>query len=147
MKSKLFFLFVLLVAFVTPNLLCHSKEDAFQKSLDDTQNEMYKKIVKERKKIALHSIGIGIIVASVSAFILTKLFDDKLFIYAATVSIFLFVMQKVYFLTPKSNYIVKHLKNTEQTNLWMDQYRSMQICYHGTISVLFSLVIFGVILL
>lgn len=150
-KYRFPFLILVVVLLVTsiPLLLCSPKEAEFQHSLDAKQTQIYKKIVKERKKIGTYSLIYGVLTGILMALLLEKYLNTsqrthRVLIYLASVASFIFVAQKFYILYPKSTYMIHHLRQENQLKLWMDQYRGMQICFHGTMSIVVVLALFGV---
>lgn len=40
-----------------------------------------------------------------------------------------------YLLSPKSDWMLNHIKDPEQTKAWLYMYRSMQVYYHGGLAL------------
>ena len=81
--------------------------------------DIYKKIVEERKEIYAKGMILGIILA-----LLTK--DPCNFVIVVMGTTFLF-----YTIHPKSTYMVEHLKTSEEIKTWVKEYRHMQLTWYS----------------
>jgi len=81
--------------------------------------DIYKKIVEERKDIYAKGMILGILLA-----LLTK--DPCNFIIVVMGTTFLF-----YTLHPKSTYMVEHLKTNSEIKTWVKEYRHMQVSWYS----------------
>jgi len=86
----------------------------FEKSLDEDQTKIYTKIRNERLYIYLFATFLGMVLGVMNR-------SDK----CLAVSSALFTQIFVYKIWPKSDYMLNHTKNNEQSKLWMKQYTHM----------------------
>ena len=86
----------------------------FEKSLDEEQTKTYTKIKNERLYIYIFATVLGMIIGVMNR-------SDK----CLAVSSALFTQIFVYKIWPKSDYMLNHTNNNEQSKLWMKQYTHM----------------------
>ena len=108
------------------------KDPLFQ-LLSETNKKRYINIANERKDIYLKGFGLGFIASIIALFLLN---NNKMFKVTKLVNI-CFVLATsftvnyfFYILHPKSDYMVLHLKNSEEKKAWLDIYKTMQFNYH-----------------
>jgi hypothetical protein len=91
--------------------------------------EIYKNIASERRNIYLYGLLIGLILA----FVLLKMrIIPAANLYhriAVSLAVTITVSALVYSLTPKSDYMLRHLKTPEQTVAWLNVYKNMKQSY------------------
>lgn len=100
--------------------------------LSNEQREKYYKIKNERRNIFLTGYGVGLIL---SLFVLFyKIYQNKSLnkwiVICLTGTITFITSYFYYILTPKSNYMILHLKTKEQKKEWLNVYKQMQYNYH-----------------
>lgn len=95
--------------------------------------KMYEKISKERMHISLYGYGLGLILSLLIIFYNLKLKKDKL----NTIPLVCIVMATCfltnyfyYILSPKSDWMLNHIKSEQQIKAWLIMYREMQVNYH-----------------
>jgi len=95
--------------------------------------KMYEKISKERMHISLYGYGLGLILSLLIIFYNLKLKKNKL----NTIPLVCIVMATCfltnyfyYILSPKSDWMLNHIKSEEQIKAWLIMYREMQVNYH-----------------
>ena len=88
--------------------------------LDNKQKLIYEKIKKERLHHHLTGLGIGGILGFLV--ILTKMSITFKYCFAGIV--FLFSSSIIYYVLPKSDYMIKHLDTEEQRLAWMNVNRN-----------------------
>ena len=93
--------------------------------------DIYKKIVEERKDIYAKGMILGILLA-----LLTK--DPCNFVIVVMGTTFLF-----HTLHPKSTYMVEHLKTNSEIKTWVKEYRHMQVTWYSLFvaGLLFALIL------
>ncbi len=108
------------------------KDPLFQ-LLSETNKKRYINIANERKDIYLKGFGLGFIASIIALFLLN---NNKMFKVTKLINI-CFVLATsftvnyfFYILHPKSDYMVLHLKNSEEKKAWLDIYKTMQFNYH-----------------
>ena len=143
------------IIFLTANIYCmlcigcHETKNEFKSLLDDKQIMIYKKITEERRNIYFQGYGLGLFISLIILFyykMVPKSSSNKKIPYWSIVCIIgaitLVVNYFYYILSPKSSYMIEHLKDIEQNKAWLKIYRMMQIKYHiglifGIIAVMF----------
>lgn len=114
-------------------MFSYGKHDLFKNFnnlLNEEQKLIYKKIMKERMRLYLEGLLIGLLLGFI------YLQYSKKSIYSACVfaSIILGVNNLYYLLHPKSAYMLTHLTTTEQNVAWLEIYKFMKNrCYMGMI--------------
>ncbi len=105
----------------------------YKQSLSSDLQIRYEKIANERRAISYYGYCLGFILSLLIVFFNVKLKKNK-FDYRATVCLVLatsFVVNYFYYvLSPKSDWMLNHLQNQEQTKTWLLMYRDMQYNYH-----------------
>ena len=103
-------------------------------SLSDKAKKHYENIKRERMMIWIKSSVIGVIVA-----LLVNTFAGKMVKgqngecfnkSCMSASIFFVVQYLVYSLHPKSDWVLNHVENSEQTKLWLEHYKYMKRKWH-----------------
>tara|TARA_A100001015_G_scaffold43676_1_gene47997 strand:+ start:9082 stop:9642 length:561 start_codon:yes stop_codon:yes gene_type:complete len=103
-------------------------------SLSDKAKKHYENIKRERMMIWIKSSVIGVIVA-----LLVNTFGGKMVKgqngqcfnkSCMSASIFFVVQYLVYSLHPKSDWVLNHVENSEQTKLWLEHYKYMKRKWH-----------------
>ena len=97
----------------------------YQKSLDGELLNTYKTVVAERLRIYFTGAAIGLLLALAYLYT-TRTTGYNWCMFAA---IILVVQMFYYLLSPKSTYMVNHLRTDEQRQLWTEVYRTMQLRY------------------
>jgi hypothetical protein len=117
----------------------------FQKSLSNTENNIYKKIVQERKTIYVRGFLLGI--ASTIILLWGSILFTKYVSCGKSICLFLRQMAKAnklclgivvtfvvtygyYMLSPKSDYMILHLNDKEKRQKWLEVYKYMQSQHH-----------------
>ena len=96
-------------------------EDLFNKfmdSLDEKQQQLYNKIIKERTMIYLLGMFVGLIIGSIHFY-----YKRNICFFVCIVFVIQMIIYKIY---PKSTYMLYHLDKKDQVNKWMDIYTYMK---------------------
>lgn len=108
-----------------------SVSDKYKQQLNAQQKVAYDNIVKERLGISIKGYILGAILSFV---IIAYSYKKKSFNNKTTVCMVLatcFLTNYFYYmLSPKSDWLLKHVESKEQTQAWLQMYRSMQYQYH-----------------
>ena len=119
--------------FVSTRINKKTLKNPLFKVLNDKQKRKYMLITNERKNIYIKGFTLGLILSTLSLYILNnnKLFKmNKLsnicFILASSFTINYFF----YILYPKSDYMINHLKSYQEKQAWLEIYKKMQFNYH-----------------
>ena len=125
--------FIISSIFVCLRVDKQTLKDPLFNLLSEENKKRYINIANERKDIYLKGFGIGFIVSVIALLFLN---NNKMFKVTKLVNI-CFVLATsytinyfFYILHPKSDYMVLHLKNTEEKHAWLDIYKTMQFNYH-----------------
>jgi len=93
----------------------------------------YENISRERMMISYYGYGLGVLLSLVIIFYNKKM-KGKLLSNASLVCIVLsvsfFTNYFYYMLSPKTDWMLNHVKNPEETKTWLQMYREMQFNYH-----------------
>lgn len=124
-------------------MLYYDKENImmkFQSILNDKQNEIYQLIIKERMRLYIEGLIIGLLLG----FIYLMYSKNSMFKSCLFTLIVLGVNNGYYLLYPKSDYMVKYLETEEQRTAWLNVYTSMKHrCYIGMVLGAASYLIIG----
>ena len=106
--------------------------DIYKNQLNQTQQQAYDRIVKERLGISMKGYALG---AILSLFIILLTYKNKGMQPSSTVCIVLatcFLTNYFYYiLSPKSDWMLKHVESKEQTQAWLQMYRACSFNYHA----------------
>ena len=117
----IFYIFFLTYLFVYGITLIYSKDlQKLNSMLDDKQKAIYEKIKKERLHHFLMGLGIGGLLGF--TVILSNIKITSKFCMAGL--IVLFVMTAVYYILPKSDFMIKHLETEEKRLAWLNVSRN-----------------------
>jgi uncharacterized protein YacL len=95
---------------------------------------LYDKLSNERLKISIYGYVLGFILSLFIILYNLRLKREKLSTTSlvCTVVATCFLTNYFYYmLTPKSDWMLNHINNQEQTRLWLQMYRTMSVYYHG----------------
>ena len=114
-------------------MLYYDKENImanFQSTLNDNQNAIYQKIIKERMRLYIEGLILGLLLG----FIYLMYVKKSMYSACLFTLIVLGVNNSYYLLHPKSDYMVKYLETVEQREAWLHVYTSMKHrCYMGMV--------------
>lgn len=98
-----------------------------RKKLSDELDQIYDKIAIERRNLYFQGIILGLLIAyfSLNLFKTVNRFHRITFVLAISLPISVLY----YFLMPKSDYMLNHLKTPEQNKAWLEIYKTMQMRY------------------
>jgi uncharacterized membrane protein YkgB len=105
----------------------------YKSSLSSDLQKRYEKISSERANISYQGYGLGLIISLGIIFYNLKIKRSKMGNAAlvCTVVATAFVTNYFYYiLSPKSDWMLKHMSNQEEIKAWLLMYREMQFNYH-----------------
>jgi len=105
----------------------------YQKQLPENLQKTYQNIVDERTRIYYFGYILGFILALLVIFYNTKVRKDRFTsgsLVCFVVAISFLTNYFYYILSPKSDWMLTHIKDPEQTKAWLAMYRGMQVYYH-----------------
>lgn len=101
----------------------------YRNSLGPVQKKIYLEIVEERKRIYIHGLILGAILASL--FLWYKFNTINPLTNGCIFSSIVLVTQYFYYMTKKKEkYMLNYLTNKDQIDGWLDVYKTMQNKYH-----------------
>ena len=103
------------------------QHNLLRKTFNDELDEIYGNIVIERRN---HYVQ-GILLGSLLAFLITNMTKINNRFHRISLFILVTLMTAVvfYFLMPKSDYMLNHLKTEEQNKAWLEFYKTMKQRY------------------
>ena len=137
-------IFILAMIFMT-NLMSIGNPH-YEEQLTDDLKEVYNKIVKERTQIFYTGYGIGLFLALVLIFYNINVKKNKLgwpSMICLTVFVAFLTNYFYYVLSPKSDWMLNHIQDAEQSKAWLSMYRTMQLYYHS--SLVFGIIAVGLL--
>ena len=144
---SLLFIFSMIYMSFGPHITSPGLFTNLQNVLDKDQLSIYRSIVSERSSLHLTGYGIGFILSALIIYYNRSLPENKKITTAPLMCIVgavTFLTNYFYYiLSPKSNWMVLHLRTKEQKKQWLNVYKNMQWNYHFS----FLLGIIGVVFL
>ena len=105
----------------------------YKEKLPSDLQKRYENISEERRKISIHGYILGLIFSLFIIFYNLKMKKNNLntFSLVCTVMATCFLTNYFYYiLSPKSDWMLNHMKSEELVKAWLQMYREMQINYH-----------------
>ena len=93
----------------------------------------YDKIAEERKNISTRGYLLGLLLSGLAIYYNQVISVDKMDIsqlVCLVIVISFFTNYFYYMLSPKSDWMLNHIKTNEQNKIWLEMYRTMQFNYH-----------------
>ena len=118
--------FVFASFYLTHSTNAKMVQNDFVVSLNEGQRETYNKIIKERSGIYFQGLMLGLVLGLAYLFVRK---ERKLIDICAFASILFATSYFYYILKPKTDWILPYL-NAEQSNKWLDVYKTMSYRYH-----------------
>jgi len=105
----------------------------YKEMLSPQLQKLYEKITQERRSISYYGYGLGLLLSLCLIFYYIQVKKVKMsasaLVCMATATTFL-VHYFYYMLSPKSDWMLNHMKKQEEVNAWLQMYKSMQYNYH-----------------
>ena len=105
----------------------------YKSSLSEELQQRYEKISKERMNISYQGYALGVIISIGIIFYNLKIKSVKMNTSSlvCTVVATSFITNYFYYmLSPKSDWMLNHMNNSNEVKLWLLMYREMQFNYH-----------------
>jgi hypothetical protein len=116
-----------------PLLLNRGIVGDYRSRLPPAAQAALKVATKERAMLAFQGLVLGMIVGAIAVLLMGKRGKAAGVCVLASVA---FVVQFLYYmLSPKSAWVVKHLRSAEQRKDWVRVYREYQKAYYGSIAI------------
>jgi len=105
----------------------------YKEMLSPQLQKLYEKISQERRSISYYGYGLGLLLSLCLIFYYIKIKKVKMsgsaLVCMAAATTFL-VHYFYYMLSPKSDWMLNHMKKQEEINAWLQMYKAMQYNYH-----------------
>ena len=105
----------------------------YREKLPTNLKLLYDKLSNERLKISIYGYVLGFILSLFIIFYNLRLKREKLSntsLVCIVIATCFLTNYFYYMLTPKSDWMLNHINNPEQTKLWLQLYRTMSVYYH-----------------
>ena len=105
----------------------------YKESLPSDLQLVYDKIAKERLSISISGYLLGLVLSIIIIFYNTRVKTNRLgakSLVCIVVTTSFLTNYFYYTLSPKSDWMLNHLKTPEQNKAWLEMYRKMQYNYH-----------------
>jgi hypothetical protein len=105
----------------------------YKKTMSKALQDRYDRIANERRMISYYGYGIGLILSLVIIFYnmkLTRRNMNNMSLICVVLSTSFLTNYFYYMLSPKTDWMLNHVNNKEQTRAWLLMYRDMQYNYH-----------------
>ena len=126
-------MFLIANIFVMINVDKDNLKNNFIKLLNYDQKKLYQKLINERRNIYFQGYILGLILSFIYLYYIKQFLNKRLnnFMMICTFGFIVFITNYFYYiLTKKSTYMIEHLNNKEQTQAWLQIYKTMQFRYH-----------------
>jgi hypothetical protein len=113
-----FILYFILIAYLTIfgiTIFYHGDLEKMVTLMDDEQKLVYKMIRKERLQHYLNGLGAGVVLSLPTLYFI----KNKTSKVCASGIVLMMTAAIVYYLQPKTTFMIKHLKSQEQKEAWM----------------------------
>jgi len=130
-----FIALVIIVAMIAMTIMVSNDEfiRSYRETMPDDIKKVYDNIVYERQTIFFTGYTIGFVIAVFFIVFSINVLKQKMPVSAMVclaIVISTVVNYFYYILSPKTNYMIEHLKTEQQRQNWLKMYRSMQYYYH-----------------
>jgi len=106
----------------------------YREKLPTNLKLLYDKLSNERLKISIYGYVLGFLLSLCIIFYNLRLKREKLrniSLVCIVITTCFLTNYFYYMLTPKSDWMLNHINNPEQTKLWLQMYRAMSVYYHS----------------
>lgn len=110
----------------------------YQEQLPKELVDIYESIVEERTRIYYTGYMLGFVLSLALIVYTTQIQQSKMStssMVCTTVAIAFLTNYFYYTLTPKTKYMLEHIKTPEQTKAWLAMYKGMQYYYHAGLAI------------
>lgn len=105
----------------------------YKEKLPTNLKQLYDKISNERLKISIYGYALGFILSLCIIYYNLGLKREKIrniSLVCIVITTCFLTNYFYYILTPKSDWMLNHINNPEQTKAWLQMYRAMSVNYH-----------------
>ena len=129
--SIIFIIGMIYMTYATTNSNIMQK---YQQQLPENLRTRYQSIVAERMRIYYFGYLLGLILALLIIFYNKTIKGTRfsnLSLICLVTSVSFLTNYFYYILSPKTDWMLNHIQDGEQSKAWLQMYRSMQFYYHG----------------
>jgi uncharacterized protein YacL len=105
----------------------------YKEKLSSDLQKRYEKIAKERMNISLHGYALGLVFSLFIILYNLKMKGTKwntLSLVCTVIATCFLTNYFYYMLSPKSDWMLKHISSPEEAKAWLQMYREMSFNYH-----------------
>jgi len=110
----------------------------YREKLPTHLKNLYDKLSNERLVISIYGYVLGFILSLIIIFYNLSVKKNKLnnvSLVCIVISTCFLTNYFYYILTPKSDWMLNHINNGEQTKLWLEMYKTMSFYYHSGLAL------------
>jgi hypothetical protein len=124
---------VFIISMVYMTFSTHNVAKEYEAQLPKELIEVYGKIVAERTQIYYSGFILGVVLSMLAIYYNVKVKKTKMStmgMVCMVVAISFITSYLYYTVSPKSDYMLNHIKDEKQTKAWLEMYRQMKTNYH-----------------
>lgn len=121
--------FSLLFASFYTSISSNKEMNKFKNNISFESVKKYNEIIKERSKLYILGLIIGIILVFIINNNLKYKFFNKFHKLTTYTTIIFMTAVLFYTLSPKSDYMLNHISNNKESKAWLDIYKNMKYKY------------------
>ena len=121
--------FGLLGASFYTSISSNEESDKLKKSISPELVNIYDNISKERSSLYIHGLIVGFILVFLINYKYASQFDNKFYKTTFFILIILLTAVLYYSLMPKSDYLLNHITNNQESKAWLNIYLNMKNKY------------------
>jgi hypothetical protein len=112
-------------------MTAYSAEQTYRGKLKPSALEAYGRIVKERSTIYFQGLALGLVISYLVLFRLspTKQLTNMFHRVTLSLAIVILVSSMYYCVSPKSDYMLNHVTNGDESKAWLEMYTTMKRRY------------------
>ena len=126
-------IFVIGMIYMTNAMTNTDQLNKYKDQLPEKLQTIYKSIVEERRTIYYTGYMIGFLLSALLIIYTTQIQKSRMgttTMVCTTLAISFLTSYFYYILSPKTSYMLEHIKTEEQTRAWLEMYKGMQYHYH-----------------
>jgi len=124
---------VFIISMIYMTFSTHSVSKQYESQLPKELIDIYRKIVAERTQIYYSGFILGVVLSMLAIYYNIRVKKTKMSSMGmvCTVVAISFITSYLYYISsPKSDYMLNHIKDEKQTKAWLEMYRHMKTNYH-----------------
>ena len=105
----------------------------YRNKMSQESKVRYDNIARERMMISYYGYGLGVLLSLIIIFYSVKpkvKLMSNTSLVCTVLAVSFFTNYFYYMLSPKTDWMLNHVKNSQETKAWLQMYREMQINYH-----------------